>query len=836
LPRLLHRVACVLAGLTVAAAASAAKPPPLDPGLVATYAAGDRRVTRVTLTPDFTLQPGETIHPRIPADFSLTYDGVLRILHESDYTFSADGGGAITVDSQPAGTVHLTPGDHAFHVAYTRKPGAARLQLVWSSPSFPPEPIPSAAVGHIATSQELAQSSEIERGRLLIQDLNCVACHKPPAATLTGRAGPDLSTVGSRVNSQWILTWLENPQHFRPTAVMPGILRNDQDRRDVATYLATLKNPKADGRTVTATPDLAHTGEQLFNSIGCANCHNATGPSLDGQASKWASAAALSQYLLDPMAVDPSGRMPGMLLDQGQADALAAYLFTATAHPRVPEFESSFPAGDAQHGQSLFQSAGCANCHTLASAPPQLAAAELTHVNPDAGCLAASPPAGSPIYALTPADRQSLVAYLRSLASLPEVSEPAPTYAYEEHLKQFNCTACHSAGEASTHAKAEGVPPLSIVGQKLRPDWIKAVLEDKQRVRPWLKTRMPHFGPAVHPLVAELIATSGCGPAEITPAPTPQLVAEGRRLVGSGSGGLSCITCHSVNGGPVAAPEQSRGPELTLMATRLRGDWFRRWVREPGRIIPNTVMPSFFAGKPIDESTHTIETIWAYLSLGSAIPTPNGANQADKTKFVLTPTDRPIVQRCYLEGGGVAGQYNPIPRAVAVGLPGGLSYAFDPESAQLRYVWSGDFLDMTGGWNGRGDTHGKRLGTPFYNAPPGPQIYVDSVSTKPTLAYRGYSVTKEGVDLLYKVNEVDVGERIAASPHSRSFTRTFTVGPSNKPLYLVFPADPKVTLKPSAGVFGPVPTPTGWDAKAKAVAIKLTPPTALSVTITPEAK
>jgi hypothetical protein len=123
-----------------------------------------------------------------------------------------------------------------------------------------------------------------------------------------------------------------------------------------------------------------------------------------------------------------------------------------------------------------------------------------------------------------------------------------------------------------------------------------------------------------------------------------------------------------------------------------------------------------------------------------------------------------------------------------------------------------------------------------YNAAAGPQIYVDSVSTKPTVAYRGYAVTKEAVDVLYTVDGVEVTERVSSVPRSKSFTRTFTLGPSSKPIYLVFAADPKVTLRPSTGTFQAVPTPTGWDASARAVAIKLTAPTAISVTVTPEAK
>src|SRR6185437_7501761 len=108
-------------------------------------------------------------------------------------------------------------------------------------------------------------------------------------------------------------------------------------------------------------------------------------------------------------------------------------------------------------------------------------------------------------------------------------------------------------------------------------------------------------------------------------------------------------------------------------------------------------------------------------------------------QFALVPIDVPIVQRCYLDGGGINGKYRAVPRAVAVGLPGLVSYVFDPDLCQLDFAWSGGFIDMTHGWSGRGDTHGRRLGTPFYNAPAGSPIYINSLEQKPTLNYLGYS-------------------------------------------------------------------------------------------------
>ena len=59
-----------------------------------------------------------------------------------------------------------------------------------------------------------------------------------------------------------------------------------------------------------------------------------------------------------------------------------------------------------------------------------------------------------------------------------------------------------------------------------------------------------------------------------------------------------CIGCHQYKESMVTVPPESRGPEFTTMADRIRPDWFHRWVRDPQRIQPNTAMPNFFSGKP----------------------------------------------------------------------------------------------------------------------------------------------------------------------------------------------------------------------------------------------
>jgi len=62
-------------------------------------------------------------------------------------------------------------------------------------------------------------------------------------------------------------------------------------------------------------------------------------------------------------------------------------------------------------------------------------------------------------------------------------------------------------------------------------------------------------------------------------------------------------------------------------------------------------------------------------------------------EFDIVVKDCVIVQRCVTDQDA---------RNIAVGMPGGFSYSFDPVRCRLVYVWFGDFLDFRPEATGRG--------------------------------------------------------------------------------------------------------------------------------------
>ncbi|HEV8604821.1 MAG TPA: hypothetical protein VGQ99_05615 [Tepidisphaeraceae bacterium] len=793
------RFNCLIILSLLATAAHAAKTEAPPPGLIATYSSKDFRVTTVSPSPAFILKENEAIHPQLSPQFSAHYAGLIKIIRAGQYKFVAEA--EIVIDGQKISDkeIKLDEGDHPISIDFTRKPGPARLLLQWQSDYFPLEPIPSNILSHKEILDATDTDNQIQQGRLLAQELNCIACHNPKSDSLIGRRGPDLSQVGSRASASWIFQWLQNPQHFRAQAMMPVLLADVKDVSDVTAFLSKLTDFRRYQEEDYKNAGRIKKGGELFNTVGCLACHDKDGASLEGLGSKM-SPGALTRYLLDPLKVDPAGRMPNMLLQRDEAAALAAHL----AQSRSPEFEKEIPAGDAKRGQQIVQSSGCLNCHTLEIdrgkplASTSTSAPELAKLNPDNGCLSANPKSPAPKFSLTGEQRGALISFVRSYKNQPDQSR-APTYAFYENVQRFNCRACHSLDYTSSKQGFDITPPLTGVGHKLREEYIGSVLNDKQRSRPWIAHRMPDFGPQIRPLVNQIVAAAAPKAEDEGPFPSRDLIKQGRNMMGAGERGLGCVACHTFNGSTVTVLDPARGPEITGMSARLRRDWFYRWVREPNRIQQGTAMPTLFFGKPEHEITPVIDSLWAYISLGRAMQPPPGTDA--RPTNVLLPDDEPMLIRCVLHGGGKENKFGRIVRSIAVGFPNMTSYVFDAQSSQFCYAWTGGFIDMTSGWSDRGDSSGRRVGRAFYTAQAGSPIYIDNLDKEPRLEFKGYGLNKKIPEFFYTVDGVTVTERITPAEKGIGIIRTFEIEAGNKAVYFATQEDPTLNITADKGQF-----------------------------------
>lgn len=405
----------------------------------------------------------------------------------------------------------------------------------------------------------------------------------------------------------------------------------------------------------------------------------------------------------------------------GMERAPASMLVTSSSEAAEPKplIADTFQpvASLARAGRETFQRAGCANCHALSIGEemiqPALKAPALQSLKGQAGCLAQRVPAGLPDYALSPVQRRAIAAALAHLHDEKPLSD-----AQQVHLAMAskNCYACHSRNAVggpepsrdalfTTRMQEMGnegrvPPPLTGVGDKLRPEVIDRIVADGAKDRPYMVTRMPGFGKGnLEGLRERLVSLDQHAPhqrsghAGAENVAEEELVASGRKLVGGS--GLACIKCHTFGG---KSTPGIQAIDMATMTERLREDWFHRYMLAPSEYRPGTRMPlSFPEGKSVLDSVlegdadAQIDAMWLYLSKGSSVKPPTGL---DAESIVLAADERPVIYRNFIEGLS--------PRGIAVGYPERINLAWDAGSMSLALLWKNDFIDAAKHWVGRG--------------------------------------------------------------------------------------------------------------------------------------
>lgn len=452
-----------------------------------------------------------------------------------------------------------------------------------------------------------------------------------------------------------------------------------------------------------------------------------------------------------------------------------------------------------ERGRELFESLGCASCHSRGDLPraeqpptkvPALAALSGRRRE---GCLDEKATPGVPRYSLSGDQRNTL---FRILGKLPR-GPLEPEEKVRRRLAVLNCIQCHERDgrggpEASRlpyfHPTVEAdlgdegrIPPtLTGVGDKLRLPWMEQVLRGEGVARPYMATRMPAFGEEILEGLPELLVRvdrEGPGRPETT---TEALFRDGRRLVGNQ--GMSCVTCHSYGQYPsLGIPAL----DLSTMTRRLRKDWFFRYVKNPQAFRPDTRMPAFFSdGESALDSVldgdveKQIEAMWTYLARGESVRIPAGLTRKGQ---VLVPEEEALIYRHFVQGAG--------PRAIAVGYPEELNLAWDSADLRPALLWRGAFIDAQKHRSGRGAGYQGPAGKDVLSLPAVvPLARLESPESPwPTtgarepgsdLRFRGYRLNaRREPTFLYSLGKVEVAEHYHPVVHdgTRSFRRSVEI-------------------------------------------------------------
>lgn len=380
-----------------------------------------------------------------------------------------------------------------------------------------------------------------DQGELRFRQMFCTTCHSLAVTRggetklIGGDIGPELTKVGSKVNPDWLVAWLRNPQAYLPNSTMPRYEWSDEDLYQVTHYItAKLTDsdlltdvPKMDA----PKPEDIALGRRLFLEKGCRGCHVVEGlapqkdfgPDLSSLGGKNSSQlefgnskiprnliSYIQAKISDPASVNSSARMPKYHLSPDDLDAITTALLSMTGPPASP---------------------GLARL-------------------------------------IVPAEHK----------------EFHPAGAFGEVYERYKCSACHRFNGVG----GDLAPDLSYEGSRAQRPWLVSFLKSPQTLRPTLTSRMPQFnmtdGEAntVADYFGMALQSSAVSTVD-TKEFTPQLAAVGKQLY---EVKFQCQSCHTIGSGGGYV-----GPNLTNVGNWITPAWTVAWLKNPQALVPGTIEP-----------------------------------------------------------------------------------------------------------------------------------------------------------------------------------------------------------------------------------------------------
>ncbi len=507
----------------------------------------------------------------------------------------------------------------------------------------------------------LPEAPQLNRGRQLLAELNCMGCHRLEGIERPAMLGPDLTNIGTKVSREWLYKWLKEPRTIIDSSGnvnvngyeteeeprMPKFRLNEQELAGLSAYLSSLRSKpvephRFDPRAVAAwekRPDLVEQGEVRFRQMFCSTCHSLSvtragetkliggdiGPEVTKVGSKvnqdW-----LVAWLRNPQAYLPHSQMPRYEWSDEDLYKVTHYIRSKLTDPDllsdVPKLGAPHPE-EIQFGRRLFLEKGCAGCHIVQGVSPQ------KDFGPDLSTLggknvsqlefgqariprnliryiqakitdplSVNPAARMPQYRLNSGDLDAITTALLSMTGTPSASGMArlivpraqatfrPAGAFGAVYERYKCYVCHLFNGYGRDL----APDLSYEGSRAQRKWLIEFLKNPQTLRPMLTFRMPQFNMRDQEasLLADYIGMVFQSP-DVSSARvdrkefTPQLASTGKQLY---EVKYQCRSCHTIGsaGGYV-------GPNLSNVGNWMTPSWIEAWLKNPQALVPGTIEP-----------------------------------------------------------------------------------------------------------------------------------------------------------------------------------------------------------------------------------------------------
>ncbi len=382
-----------------------------------------------------------------------------------------------------------------------------------------------------------------DQGEVRFRQMFCTTCHSIAVTRagetqlIGGDIGPELTKVGSKVNADWLVAWLRDPQSYLVHSLMPRYRWSDEDLYKVTHYI---RSRLIDPDLLSDVPKLGvpdslevRLGKRLFVDKGCSSCHLIAGvkpqtdfgPDLSSLGNKTVSqlefgSSEIPRTLVaytrakvgDPVSVNSAARMPQYHFKSGDLQAVTTALLSMTGPQTTPGF------------------------------------ARLTV------------PARHP--------------------------EFRPAGEFGKVYERYKCYVCHRFnGYGGTLA-----PDLSFEGSRAQRRWLIDFLRNPQTLRPTLIFRMPQFNMTDDEAAA---VADYLGVAALTPEVDPSGVNASQFTADEATLGrqlyevkYQCQSCHTIgsSGGYV-------GPSLSNVGNWMNPAWIEAWLKNPQDLVPGTIEP-----------------------------------------------------------------------------------------------------------------------------------------------------------------------------------------------------------------------------------------------------
>ena len=398
-----------------------------------------------------------------------------------------------------------------------------------------------------------------DQGQVRFRQMFCTTCHAiavtraGESQLIGGEIGPELTKIGSKVNPDWLVAWLRDPQSYLPHATMPRYNWSDEDLFLVTRYItSSLTDPdllKDVPQLGAPTSAEIQRGKRLFVEKGCSSCHVIVGvkvqtdfgPDLTSEGGKTVSQLefgnskiprSLVSYIQakvsDPSSVNPAARMPQSHFKAGDLEAATAALLAMTGRSETPA--------------------------------------------------------------------------MAALVIPVKHAEFRPAGEFAKVYERYRCYVCHRFnGYGGTLA-----PDLSYEGSRAQRNWLISFLKSPQTIRPTLTFRMPQFNMTDEEAttLADYVETTLQNPSvDIGSADpktlTPEMASLGKQLYDVK---YQCQSCHTIGatGGYV-------GPNLNNAGNWLNAAWIEGWLKDPQALVPGAIEPRR------DFTDQEIQALTAYL-------------------------------------------------------------------------------------------------------------------------------------------------------------------------------------------------------------------------------